>query len=112
MFAEVVLRGLSTLVPGLARYIGHAPRPSIDGGYYVKTRENRLLAGPLPVEGAYVIAGLSGYGLMAACAAAGLLADHITGAALPLYAGAFSPERYNQAEYLKQLENWDDSGQL
>ncbi len=112
MFAEVVLRGLSRMVPGLARYIGHAPRPSIDGGYYVKTRENRLLAGPLPVEGAYVIAGLSGYGLMAACAAAALLADHITGAKLPEYAAAFSPERYNQQEYLKQIASWDDSGQL
>jgi glycine/D-amino acid oxidase-like deaminating enzyme len=112
MFPEVVLRGLCRMLPGLARYIGHAPRPSIDGGYYVKTRENRLLAGPLPVEGAYIIAGLSGYGLMAACAAAGLLADRITGVALPPYAAAFSPERYNQPEYLKQLENWDDSGQL
>ena len=112
LFAEVVLRGLSRMLPGLAHYIGHAPRPSIDGGYYVKTRENRLLAGPLPIEGAYVIAGLSGYGLMAACAAAGLLADHITGAPLPPYAAAFSPERYNQPAYMTQLEKWDDSGQL
>ena len=108
----MVLRGLSRMLPGLARYIGHAPRPSIDGGYYVKTRENRLLAGPLPIEGAYVIAGLSGYGLMVACAAAGLLADHITGAPLPPYAAAFSPERYNQPAYMTQLEKWDDSGQL
>ncbi len=112
MFADVVLRGLATMVPGLERYIGHAPRPSIDGGYYVKTRENRLLAGPMAIDGAYVIAGLSGYGLMAACAAAGLLADHLTGAHLPPYAAAFSPERYNNPDYMKQLENWDDTGQL
>jgi glycine/D-amino acid oxidase-like deaminating enzyme len=75
MFAEVVLRGLTTMVPGLERYLGHAPRPSIDGGYYVKTRENRLLAGPMPMQGSFVIAGLSGYGLMAASAAASLLAE-------------------------------------
>jgi sarcosine oxidase subunit beta len=112
MFQDVVLRGLATMLPGLERYIGHAPRPSIDGGYYVKTRENRLLAGPLPIEGAYVIAGLSGYGLMAACAAAGLLADHMTGAPLPAYAAAFSPERYNNPDYMKLLETWDDTGQL
>ena len=112
MFPDVVLRGLATMLPGLERYIGHAPRPSIDGGYYVKTRENRLLAGPLPVEGAYVIAGLSGYGLMAACAAAGLLADHMTSAPLPQYAAAFSPARYDDPDYLKQLANWDDTGQL
>ena len=112
MFPEVVLRGLATMVPGLARYIGHAPKPSVDGGYYVKTRENRLLAGPLPVEGAYVIAGLSGYGLMAAAAAAGLLADHMTGATLPPYAAAFSPARYDDLEYLKLLVKLDDSSQL
>ena len=112
LFPDVVLRGLTKMVPGLERYIGHAPRPSIDGGYYIKTGENRLLAGPLPIDGAYVIAGLSGYGLMAACAAAGLLADHLTGASLPPYAAAFSPERYNNPDYLKQLETWDDTGQL
>ena len=77
-----------------------------------KTRENRLLAGPLPVDGAYVIAGLSGYGLMAAAAAAGLLADHMTGATLPPYAAAFSPARYDDPEYLKLLEKLDDSAQL
>src|SRR5258708_20702389 len=100
------------MVPGLARYLGHAPRPSIHGGYYVKTRENRLLAGPLPVDGVYVIAGLSGYGLMAACAAAGLLADHLTGASSPPYAAAFSPAPYDDPEYLKQPPSWDDTGPL
>jgi len=112
MFPEVVLRGLTTMVPGLERYLGHAPRPSLDGGYYVKTRENRLLAGPMPMQGSYVIAGLSGYGLMAASAAASLLADHITGASLPTYAAAFSPARYRDPRYLERLEHWDDSGQL
>ena len=112
LFAEVVLRGLSTMVPGLARYIGHAPRPSLDGGYYVKTRENRLLAGPTVVPGSFVLAGLSGYGLMAACAAAGLLADHLTGAPLPPYAAAFAPARYADAAYQSRLDGWDDAGQL
>ena len=111
-FADVVLRGLMPLLPGLSQYLGHAPRPAIDGGYYVKTRENRLLAGPLPVEGAYIIGALSGYGLMAACGAAELLADHITGAPLPDYAPAFAPARYSDPAYLKQLETWDDAGQL
>jgi glycine/D-amino acid oxidase-like deaminating enzyme len=112
MFPEVVLRGLASMAPGLARYPGHAPRPMLDGGYYVKTRENRLLAGPLSVPGAFVLAGLSGYGLMAACAAASLLADHMTGANLPPYAAAFSPARYDDPNYRKMLETWDDTGQL
>jgi glycine/D-amino acid oxidase-like deaminating enzyme len=111
-FAEVVLRGLTTLVPGLAAYHGKTARPAYDGGYYVKTRENRLLAGPLPIEGAYVLGALSGYGLMAACGAAELLATHLTGGALPDYAAAFALARYADPDYLARLATWDDSGQL
>src|SRR5215213_3778683 len=76
---ELALRGMATVIPGLARYIDRAPKPYIDGGYYVKTRENRPLIGPLPLAGAYIIGALSGYGLMAACAAGELLAAHICG---------------------------------
>ncbi len=111
-FDEVVLRGLSTMLPALAAYIGRAVKPASDGGYYVKTRENRPLIGPLPVEGAYVLGALSGYGLMAACGAAELLADHLTGASPPQYAAAFLPSRYDDPAYLARLAEWDDSGQL
>ena len=111
-FGDVVLRGLATMVPGLAGYQQQARRPSLDGGYYVKTRENRLLAGPLPVEGAYIIGALSGYGLMAACGAAELLADYLTGAALPDYAPGFALSRYDDPRYQALLANWDDTGQL
>ncbi len=111
-FPEVALRGLSVMLPRLREYFGRAPRPQIDGGYYVKTRENRLLAGPLPVAGTYVIGAVSGYGIMSACAAGELLAAHISGAQLPAYASAFSIERYNDAKYLKKLQNGADSGQL
>ncbi|MBL8056761.1 MAG: FAD-dependent oxidoreductase, partial [Anaerolineales bacterium] len=52
-FPELVLRGLTTMVPGLRAYHGRAGKPVVDGGYYTKTRENRLLAGPLPVAGAF-----------------------------------------------------------
>jgi glycine/D-amino acid oxidase-like deaminating enzyme len=108
----VVLRGLTTMLPGLAAYWGKAARPAYDGGYYVKTRENRLLAGPLPVQGAYVLGALSGYGLMAACGAAELLGAHLAGDALPPYAAAFSPFRYDDPAYLTRLATWDDTGQL
>jgi glycine/D-amino acid oxidase-like deaminating enzyme len=64
------------------------------------------------VQGAYVIGALSGYGLMAACAAGELLADHLTGSPLPDYAPAFSLERYADPVYLALLERWGDSGQL
>jgi glycine/D-amino acid oxidase-like deaminating enzyme len=111
-YSEIALRGLSTMLPGLREYFGRAPRPLIDGGYYVKTRENRLLAGPLPVQGSYVIGAVSGFGIMAACAAGELLTSHITGNDLPSYASAFSLSRYDDPEYQKILANWGDSGQL
>lgn len=111
-FPELVLRGLTTMLPGLASYIGRAPRPVVDGGYYTKTRENRPLIGPLPVPGAFAIGALSGYGLMAAPAAGELLARHITGQSLPPYALDFTLARYANPEYQALLANWGNTGQL
>jgi len=84
----------------------------VDGGYYTRTRENRPLVGPLPVTGAYVIGALSGFGIMASCAAGELLAAHLTGGLLPHYAGAFLLERYQDPAYQRLLEAWDETGQL
>jgi glycine/D-amino acid oxidase-like deaminating enzyme len=84
----------------------------VDGGYYTKTRENRFLSGPLPVEGAYVLGGLSGYGMMSSNGAADLLADYIAERPLPHYAPAFHLDRYQDPAYQKLLDNWGDSGQL
>jgi glycine/D-amino acid oxidase-like deaminating enzyme len=111
-YFEVVLRGLSRMIPGLRAYFDKLPRPVVDGGYYAKTRENRPLIGPLPIEGAYIMGALSGFGIMAACASGELLAAHMTGSELPPYAPWFSLERYEDPEYQELLENWDDSGQL
>jgi glycine/D-amino acid oxidase-like deaminating enzyme len=110
--AEITLRGMSRMVPDFSRYLARLPRSVIDGGYYTKTRENRFLSGPLPVEGAYVIGALSGYGMMSSNVAGELLALHATGAALPPWAGAFRLERYEDPEYRARLERWGDSGQL
>lgn len=111
-YAEVVLRGLSRMIPGLRAYFDRPPRPVVDGGYYAKTRENRPLIGPLPVAGAYIIGALSGFGIMAACGSGELLAAHLAGSELPPYAPWFLLERYEDPEYQKLLEDWDDSGQL
>jgi glycine/D-amino acid oxidase-like deaminating enzyme len=112
VYADVVLRGLSRMVPGLRAYFDKATRPVVDGGYYAKTRENRPLIGPLPVEGAYIIGALSGFGIMASPAAGELLAAHMTGGGLLPYAPWFLRERYGDPEYRELLEDWDDSGQL
>jgi glycine/D-amino acid oxidase-like deaminating enzyme len=109
---EIVLRGMSRMVPGLTAYFDRLPKCVVDGGYYTKTRENRPLVGPLPVQGAYLIGALSGFGMMASSAAGELLAACITGGKLPGYAAVFSLDRYQDPEYQKLLENWGASGQL
>jgi glycine/D-amino acid oxidase-like deaminating enzyme len=111
-YPEIVLRGLARMIPGLAAYFGRASRPSYDGGYYCKTQENRLLVGPLPVGGAYVLGALSGYGIMAGPAAGELLAAHVTGSALPDHASWFRLERYDDPAYQALLQNWGATGQL
>lgn len=111
-YPEVVLRGMATMLPGLSAYFGKAPVALYDGGYYTKTQENRPLACPLPIEGAFVCGAVSGYGLMAAAAVGELTAAHVTGAALPDYAAAFDVKRYADPAYQRRLAHWDTAGQL
>jgi len=111
-YPEIALRGLATMLPGMRGYFDKMPRPQLDGGYYTKTRENRPLVGPLSVGGAFVVGAVSGYGIMSACGAGELLSKHVTGDALPEYASALMPSRYEDAGYLKSLETLEDSGEL
>lgn len=111
--AEIILRGLARMIPEARAYFGRGNQAVVDGGYYCKTPENRPLIGPLPIQGAYIIGALSGYGIMASQAAADLLSLHIIGAALPEYAKSFLLSRYDDPAYRALLENWDSrSGQL
>ena len=112
-YPEIILRGLSRMAPGLKTYFNHMGKPSVDGGYYCKTQENRPLICPLPVDGAYLIGALSGYGVMACQAGGELLAAHVTGSQLPDYAPLFLLERYQDPSYLEFLAQLDAStGQL
>lgn len=111
-YAEIALRGMSTMVPALKAYIEKGARPFIDGGYYIKTRENRPLIGPMPVEGAYMSGAFSGFGVMASCAAGELLAQHIGQRTLPDYAPAFLLSRYQDPGYCTLLDSWGDGGEL
>ena len=111
-YTELAIRGMARMVPAFARYADRLPRAVVDGGYYTKTRENRFLAGPLPVEGAYVCGALGGYGLMAGNVAGELVAAHVTGRPLPPYAPAFTLARYDDPAYRALFERWGDSGQL
>lgn len=111
LYPEVVMRGLSTMVPALENYLDHLPESSVDGGYYTKTVENRPLIGPSGVEGVHLLAGLSGFGVMVSAGAADLLARHIVDTDLPDYAGAFLLSRYQEPGYVAGLEA-AASGQL
>jgi sarcosine oxidase subunit beta len=112
LYPEVVLRGLKTMAPDLGRYLDHLPQPAVDGGYYTKTRENRPLVGPLPVEGAYLVGAFSGFGVMAAPAAGELASIYATGGSLPEYAAAFALSRYQDPAYLAEIEQVTDTGQI
>lgn len=109
-YGEVCVRGASRLVPGLAVYRGGAGLGTVDGGYYCKTIDNRPLIGPLPVEGAYALGALSGYGVMASASAAELLALHLEGAPLPPYAAALLPSRFDDPAYEARVAAWSGSG--
>ena len=111
-YPEICMRGISAMIPGLEPYVERMPKPWVDGGYYTKTQDNRPLAGPMPIDGAYVHGALSGYGLMASAGTSELVAAHITGEKLPDYAVAFHPSRFEDDEYLAKIAEWDDSTQL
>ncbi len=101
---EILLRGVAHMIPAFAAYAGRGADGVVDGGYYCKTPENRPLVGPCAVDGAYLCAAFSGFGIMAAHAGGELLAAHVTGAPLPGYAGALLPARYDDAAYTARLE--------
>lgn len=111
LYPEAVIRGLTTMIPGLEAYRDHLPEARIDGGYYTKTVENRPLIGPAGPEGLHLICGFSGFGVMVACGAADLLAAHVAGESLPEYAGEFLLSRYDDPDYMANLPG-ADSGQL
>lgn len=111
LYPEVVMRGLTTMVPGLAAYRDRLPESFVDGGYYTKTRENRPLIGPSGVDGVHLLTGMSGFGVMVSAGAADLLARHIVGEPLPGYADAFLLSRYEDPQYVAGLDA-AESGQL
>jgi glycine/D-amino acid oxidase-like deaminating enzyme len=111
-YSEIALRGMSTMVPGLKTYFDKGVRPYVDGGYYIKTKENRPLIGPTNVGGVFVSGAYSGFGIMASCAGSELLAKHVLGLKLPTYAPAFMLSRYHDPSYNKLLDTWGDGGQL
>ncbi len=112
-FPEIVLRGAARLNPALRHYYGSLPGTMVHyGGFYTMTEENWPLIGPLGIEGAYLVAALSGFGTMAACAAGDLCAAWLAGARLPDYAMDLSPARLAKPDLLADLRSGGDKGLL
>jgi glycine/D-amino acid oxidase-like deaminating enzyme len=103
---------MATMIPGLSAYRKRLPEPIVDGGYYTRTIENRPLIGPMGPAGSYVAGGLSGFGIMAACAAGELAAIHMTGHDLPAHAASLELDRYQDPDYRREIDAMTDSGQI
>ncbi len=112
-FPEIVMRGAAALLPALNAYVDEPPsRFAHYGGYYTMTQENWPLIGPMGPENSYVVAALSGFGSMAACAAGKLCAAWVCGDALPDYASHLSLERYADNALIDRLQNQSNKGLL
>jgi glycine/D-amino acid oxidase-like deaminating enzyme len=112
-FPEIVMRGAAAFLPALKPYIENPPtRYSHYGGYYTMTEENWPLIGPMATEGAFMVAALSGFGSMSACAAGKLCAAWVMGASLPDYASALSKARYEDGKLMRALHGAESRGLL
>jgi len=112
-FPEIVMRGAAAFIPALRPYIDEPPtRYSHYGGYYTMTEENWPLIGPMAADGAFMIAALSGFGSMSACAAGSLCAAWVAGGELPDYATALSAARYGDDALMQELQNATSKGVL
>lgn len=111
LYPEVVMKGLTTMVPGLEVYAERLPESFVDGGYYTKTAENRPLVGPAGPDGIHLLCAFSGFGIMVSAGAADLLASHIIGDSLPAYSDLFLLRRYEDPSYLATLGS-TGSGQI
>jgi sarcosine oxidase subunit beta len=112
-YADIVLGGLTVMIPGLAAYRRRGAAATVDGGYYCKTPDNRPLIGPTAIAGVYLLGALSGFGIMASQAAAELVAAHLLRQPLPSYAAAFDPGRFGDPTYRQRLTAADaKQGQL
>ena len=108
-YPEAVLHGCARMIPGTSPYVGHGASGFVDGGFRLLQdagRKSISLVGPLPVEGAFIIAALSGIGLMSSHACGELVAQHVAGETLPEYARWFLPSRYDDPQYRTLVDEW------
>merc|ERR1712048_1249319 len=109
MYPQLCVAGLQVMVPGLEQYDGQLGRDTtIDGGYYTVTPDGRPLIGQHGPGNAYVCGGMGTYGLMGAPVAGELVAKHVMGEELPIYADACTWPRIDPLKE-KPIDLLDDS---
>jgi len=97
-YPEIVVRGLTSIIPDFQQYIGATAKGlHVDGGYYCKTIQNMPIVDAYrSLRGAYVAGAYSGFGIMSSPALAELMALRILGKPLPDYAQAFEIESHRE----------------
>jgi hypothetical protein len=94
---EATLRQLAGLVPALATHRGPPGRLSVTAASLSLAPDLRPLVGAVDRRGGYLVSGL-GAGVTFLLAAAGLIADYLTGRPLPPFAPTFAPARFGPIE--------------
>ncbi len=113
-FPLMVLRGASTVVPGLARYAdamtGNGPGPVIghEGGLYARTPDGRPLigaAGSGAPSGFFLAAALAGFGAMMGAGVGEIVANWVVSRdATDVSADPFDPRRFEDRAYLAEIQ--------
>ena len=111
-FPDIVMRGATRFIPELSTYLNNIPTPVVQfAGYYTRTKDNLPLIGKLD-SNLIVVSALAGYGTMSACAAGLLCADHLNQSSLPGYAKYFTPQRFDDAQLMREINLVKADGQL
>jgi sarcosine oxidase, subunit beta len=111
-YADVAMRGMSRLIPGLREYFTRMPPTTVDGGYYTRTPDNLPLIGPTPITGYFLMAAFSGFGVMGSPAAGELLAQSVAGQSAAWELEPFRLDRFEAPEYWERLRRARETGEL
>lgn len=112
LYAQVVFRGLSRMIPSLSAYFPPADtvdplsfrtKVTVKSGYYCKTLDNTPLLGPITGQkGVFLCGGVSGFGVMCSQGAAEIVGSQVLASLdpsskelVPEIASAFDPHRFD-----------------
>jgi glycine/D-amino acid oxidase-like deaminating enzyme len=112
LYAQVVLRGLSRMVPSLSAYFpppgstdpfSFRTKVTVKSGYYCKTLDNTPLLGPIKgKKGMFLCGGVSGFGVMCSQGAAEIVGSQVLASLdpslkklVPEIASDFDPQRFD-----------------